>query len=64
MQSAAPELKIVELLRIQNRIVYKKYFEEKMFLKNYINNKKDVKELKLFHGTRTTDPRVIYEDRE
>lgn len=35
-----------------------------MFLKNYINNKKDVKELKLFHGTRTTDPRVIYEDRE
>ena len=34
-----------------------------MFLKN-LNGEKNVKEMKLYHGTRTTDPKILYEDKE
>ena len=34
-----------------------------MFLKS-LNGGKNVKEMKLYHGTGNTDPKVIYEDRE
>jgi hypothetical protein len=37
--------------------------EEKAFLKE-LNEGKDIKEMCLFHGTRHTDPKVIYEDKE
>ena len=52
----------MELIRIQNKSVYKKYYEEKAFLKE-LNGGKDVKEMKLFHGTSKTDPKMIYEDK-
>ncbi len=43
--------------------MYKKFLEEKAFLKE-LNEGKEIKEMLLFHGTRKTDPKVIYEDKE
>ena len=55
--------KIKKLLRIQNKPIYKKYFEEKKFLKE-LNGGKDLKEMKLYHGTSTVNPKNLYEDKE
>ena len=54
---------IQELLRIQNKIVYKKYYDEKNWLKE-LNEGKEVLEAMLYHGTRGTDPEIIYGDKE
>lgn len=54
---------IIELVRIQNLLVYKKYHDEKAFLTK-LNKGVPVKTMNLFHGTRTTDPKQIYEDKE
>ncbi len=53
---------IKQLLRIQNKVVYKKFYEEKEELKR-LNEGKPVKEMMLFHGTNKTDPKIIYEDK-
>ncbi len=47
--------KIKVLIRIQNKIIYKKYYEEGLFLKN-LNNGASVKKMELFHGTKDTNP--------
>ena len=55
--------KIKALIRIQNKIIYKKYYEEGLFLKTY-NGGQMVKKMELFHGTRNTNPEEIYKDKE
>jgi hypothetical protein len=55
--------KIQSLMRIQNKIIYKKYYEEGLFLKN-VNGGTAVKKMELFHGTRSTNPEEIYKDKE
>ena len=55
--------KIKALIRIQNKIIYKKYYEEGLFLKTY-NGGQMVKKMELFHGTRKTNPEEIYKDKE
>ena len=47
--------KIRSLVRIQNKIIYKKYYEEGLFLKSQ-NDGTAVKKMELFHGTRGTNP--------
>ena len=47
--------KIKSLIRVQNKIIYKKYFEEGSFLKDQ-NGGTPVKKMELFHGTRNTSP--------
>lgn len=54
---------IKQLLRIQNKLVFIKYYQSKGELE-YLNNGKKVKEMMLFHGTRGTDPKIIYQDKE
>lgn len=54
---------IKELIRIQNQFVYRKYEDEKACL-TALNGGKFIKEMMLFHGTRQTDPKIIYEDKE
>jgi hypothetical protein len=54
--------KIVELIRIQNRIIYNKFYDEKVYLCN-LNGGNEVKQMLLYHGTRATDPKQIYEDK-
>lgn len=46
--------KIKSLFRIQNKIIFNKYFEEKKFLENMTG--KPIKTMQLFHGTRTVNP--------
>lgn len=55
--------KIRSLVRIQNKIIYKKYYEEGLFLKSQ-NDGTAVKKMELFHGTRGTNPEEIYKDKE
>ena len=54
--------KIKQLIRIQNKIIYKKYYEEGLFLKDM--NGAPVKKMELFHGTSQTNPEQIYRDKE
>ncbi len=51
------------MIRIQNKIIYDKYYEEGQFLRS-INGDKAVKTMKLFHGTRQTNPELLYKDKE
>ena len=51
------------LVRIQNKVIYKKYYEEGLFLKSQ-NDGNPVKKMELFHGTRNTSPEEIYKDKE
>lgn len=46
--------KIRTLIRIQNKIIFNKYFQEKKFLENMTG--KTIKTMQLFHGTRTVNP--------
>lgn len=55
--------KIVKLKRIQNYNAYSRYFNEKKFLEK-LNGGKTIKEMLLYHGTRTMDPSLITADKE
>ncbi len=46
--------KIKTLIRIQNKIIYNKFFQEKKFLENMTG--KPIKTMQLFHGTRGVNP--------
>lgn len=54
---------ITSLKRIQNRFIWKMYTQEKRHLEE-ISKKPDLREMMLFHGTRTHPPEKIYEDKE
>ena len=56
--SSLPNATIASIQRVQNHWLWRKYVS-KMELLNYKNGGV-VKEKKLFHGTRTTDPKEIY----
>lgn len=57
MKKTMPNVKIIQLERIQNRPLWDKYELEKRQM--YDRNNGAVNELKLFHGTRQTDPRMV-----
>ena len=54
---------ILELYRIQNKPIYKQYYEEKNFLRE-LNGGQEVREMKLYHGTGSVDPAILYGDKE
>ena len=54
-----PRVKVVRIERIQNRWLHKQYFMQKKLMEEK-NGKDFVNELLLFHGTRTTDPCIIW----
>ena len=53
---------ITNILRIQNRMLWKSYIQEKSRLLK--KNKGEVNEKQLFHGTRKNDPELIYNGEE
>lgn len=53
---------IKKLTRVENKLIWKKYLEEKKHLE-YITGE-TIKELNLFHGTRAHDPSGVYQDKE
>ena len=53
---------IKTLLRIQNKIIFKKYYEEEKCLEGLSG--RPIKKMRLFHGTRGTEPETIYRDKE
>ena len=53
-----PHVQIVRLERIQNKLLWKKYSQEREIIEA---NSGAVNEKELFHGTRGTDPREIYD---
>ena len=55
IQAKFTQSKITKLLRIQNKIIYKKYYEEGMCLKS-LNSGDPVKTMQLFHGSKITNP--------
>ncbi len=48
---------------MQNKYLYKRFHQEKLDLMG-INGGKQIKEMKLYHGTHLTHPSVIYDDKE
>lgn len=52
---------ILELRRVENRIIWRKYQGEKMMLEEVTGV--PIKEEMLFHGTRKNDPANVYEDK-
>ena len=61
-KATLPTASIVEILRIQNKMLWKSYGQEAARLKR--RNKGRVNEKLLFHGTRTNDPSLIYNGEE
>ena len=62
VQTAFTAAKIKTLVRIQNTIIFKKFSEEANFLQELTG--KPIKKMRLFHGTNTTAPEIIYKDKE
>ena len=59
-QQTLPLTRIVEITRIQNKWLWEKYvFQRKRM---HVKNDGNVNELELFHGTRSNDPKLIYEN--
>ena len=57
-----PKAQIVEIVRIQNRLIWNTYQTE---INNFQTSKGEPpKVTMLYHGTRHTDPRNIYEGKE
>lgn len=54
----ASQCKILKVQRIQNKWLWEQYFNEKQKLQKKIGN--SVNEMELFHGTKNTQPRIIY----
>jgi hypothetical protein len=65
-----PNAKVIEISRIQNKELYRRYYMcKKSIEKKYENllevlDKKFLDEKLLFHGTNTTEPSVIYTSKE
>ena len=61
-QRTMPLTRIVEITRIQNKWLWERY----VFQRKRLNKKNDgkINELELFHGTRTNDPKLIYENED
>ena len=57
MQRTMPTVEIVQMQRIQNRPLWDKYELERRQMSD--RNSGMVNELQLFHGTRSTDPRMV-----
>ena len=61
-QKTMPRSKVTQITRIQNKWLWEKYvFHQKRL---GIKNNGVVNELELFHGTRSNDPKVIYENED
>lgn len=54
---------IKRLRRVENKLMWKKYKEEVAHLE-YITGERGIRELFLFHGTRTHPPSGVYNDKE
>lgn len=58
--STVPNAKILKITRIKNLLLWKNY----CFAKHSLKLKGNAEEKLLFHGTRKTDPKLIYEGKE
>ena len=61
-QKTMPNSTIIQIVRIQNKWQWGKYVFQKKRLG--VKNNGMVKELELFHGTRSIDPKVIYQNED
>ena len=62
MCETMPTVSIHKILRIQNEWLWKKYVQHKEML--YTKNNGKINELDLFHGTRSNEPKNIYDGDE
>ena len=62
LQDTMPNATIIQITRIQNRVIWERYSEEKKRLR--VKNRGVVNELELFHGCRHTDPLTISNSEE
>lgn len=62
LQDTMPNATIIQITRIQNRVIWERYSEEKKRMR--VKNGGVVNELKLFHGCRHTDPLKISNSEE
>lgn len=61
-QQTLPLTIIIEITRIQNRWLWERYvFQRKRM---HLKNDGKINELELFHGTRSNDPKLIYENED
>ena len=60
--STMPSQRIIQISRIQNKWLWEKYIGHKKRLDR--KNSGNVNEMELFHGTRSNDPKNIYEGEE
>ena len=62
-KATMPSSNIAEIIRVQNTWLWEKYIQHKKMMHKK-SGTAGVNELELFHGTRTNDPRQIYEGEE
>ena len=62
MQESIPSVRIINLQRIQNEWLWTKFSQHREMIRK--KNQGNLSELNLFHGTRNTDPSLIYSGEE
>ena len=60
MRESLPRVRIDNIKRIQNKYLWQKYNFFRRAMKKKMNGE-DINEKELFHGTRSNDPKMIYE---